>query len=48
MDNMVDYANELLQDPARLEQEMAYLKYLIENRAFPNEEEKRRFLEYGR
>ncbi|MBC1507303.1 hypothetical protein HCJ58_10065 [Listeria sp. FSL L7-1509] len=41
LDNMADYANELLQDPARLEQEMAYLKYLLENRAFPDEEEKR-------
>lgn len=33
---MEDYANELMQDPERLEQEMAYLKYLIENRAFPD------------
>ncbi|MBF2588867.1 hypothetical protein IA933_08165 [Listeria marthii] len=36
LDNMEDYANELMQDPERLEQEMAYLKYLIENRAFPD------------
>ncbi|MBF2555735.1 hypothetical protein IA816_08015 [Listeria marthii] len=41
LDNMADYANDLLQDPNRLEQELAYLKYLIENNAFPDKQEER-------
>ncbi|EAD5298557.1 hypothetical protein ETF18_12375 [Listeria monocytogenes] len=41
LDNMVDYANDLFQDPNRLEQELAYLKYLIENNAFHDKQEER-------
>lgn len=41
LDNMVDYANELIQDRAKLEQEKANLKYLIENQAFPDKEQQR-------